>query len=85
VAFFDDPKKAAIALIYYVVYQQLENYVVAPRIMQRTISVPGAITVVAALAGGTLLGILGALVAIPVAAGLLLIYEEVLLPRQHQT
>jgi predicted PurR-regulated permease PerM len=85
VAFFDDPKKAAIALIYYVVYQQLENYVVAPRIMQRTISVPGAITVVAALAGGTLLGILGALLAIPVAAGLLLIYEEVLLPRQHQS
>jgi predicted PurR-regulated permease PerM len=41
--------------------------------------------VIAALAGGTLLGILGALVAIPVAAGLLLIYEEVLLPRQHQT
>jgi len=85
VAFFDDPQKAAIALTYYLVYQQLENYVVAPRIMQRTISVPGAITVVAALAGGTLLGILGALLAIPVAAGLLLIYEEVLLPRQHQT
>ncbi len=85
VAFFDDPKKAAIALVYYVVYQQVENYVVAPKIMQRTISVPGAITVIAALAGGTLLGILGALLAIPVAAGLLLIYEEVLLPRQHQT
>jgi len=85
VAFFDDPKKAAIALIYYVVYQQLENYVVAPRIMQRTISVPGAVTVVAALAGGTLFGIIGALLAIPVAAGMLLIYEEVLLPRQHQT
>ena len=84
VAFFDDPKKAVIALIYYVIYQQLENYVVAPKIMQRTISVPGAVTVIAALAGGTLLGVLGALLAIPVAAGLLLIYEEVLLPRQHQ-
>jgi predicted PurR-regulated permease PerM len=84
VAVFDDPKKAAYALIYYVVYQQIENYFVAPKIMQRTISVPGAVTVVAALAGGTLLGILGALLAIPVAAGLLLIYEEVLLPRQHQ-
>ncbi len=85
VALFDDPQKAVIALIYYVVYQQLENYVVAPRIMQHTISVPGAVTVIAALAGGTLLGVLGALLAIPVAAGLLLIYEEVLLPRQHQT
>jgi predicted PurR-regulated permease PerM len=53
--------------------------------MQRTISVPGAVTVVAALIGATLAGMLGALLAIPVAAGLLLIYEEVLLPRQHQT
>jgi len=85
VAFFDDPKKAAIALVYYVVYQQLENYVVAPKIMQRTISVPGGITVVAALIGGALLGILGALLAIPVAAGLLLLYEEVVVPRQGQT
>ncbi len=84
VALFDDPTKAVIALVYYVAYQQLENYVVAPRIMQRTVSVPGAVTVVAALAGATLLGILGALLAIPVAAGLLLIYEEVLLPRQHR-
>jgi predicted PurR-regulated permease PerM len=83
VAVFDEPKKAVIALIYYVVYQQVENYVVAPRIMQRTVSVPGAVTVVAALAGGTLLGVLGALLAIPVAAGLLLLYEEVLLPRQR--
>lgn len=84
VAFFDEPKKAIIALVYYVVYQQIENYVVAPRIMQRTVSVPGAITIVAALIGGTLLGMLGALLAIPIAAGLLLIYEEVLLPRQRR-
>jgi predicted PurR-regulated permease PerM len=85
VAVFDDPTKALIALVYYVIYQQLENYVVAPRIMQHTVSVPGAVTVIAALAGATLLGVLGALLAIPVAAGLLLIYEEVLIPRQHQT
>jgi predicted PurR-regulated permease PerM len=84
VALFDEPRKALIALIYYIIYQQVENYVVAPRIMQRTVSVPGAVTVVAALAGGTLLGVLGALLAIPVAAGLLLLYEEVLLPRQRQ-
>jgi len=84
VALFDEPKKAVIALVYYVVYQQIENYVVAPRIMQRTVSVPGAVTVVAALAGAALLGILGALLAIPVAAGLLLLYEEVLVPRQRR-
>jgi predicted PurR-regulated permease PerM len=85
VAVFHEPEKAVIALVYYVIYQQVENYVVAPAIMQRTVSVPGAVTVVAALAGGTLLGVLGALLAIPVAAGLLLLYEEVLLPRQRRT
>jgi predicted PurR-regulated permease PerM len=85
VAFFTEPRLAVIAAIYYLVYQQIENYVIAPRIMQRTVSVPGAVTVVAALAGGTLLGVLGALLAIPVAAGLLLLFEEVLVPRQrHQ-
>jgi predicted PurR-regulated permease PerM len=84
VAFFDEPKKALIAIIYFVVYQQLENYAVMPRVMQRTVAVPGAVTVVAALAGGTLAGILGALLAIPTAAGLLLIYDEVLVPRQRQ-
>jgi predicted PurR-regulated permease PerM len=70
---------------YYLVYQQVENYVIVPRVMNRTVAVPGAVTVIAALAGGTLLGILGALIAIPVAAGLLLIYNEVLLPRQELT
>ncbi len=83
VAFFDEPKKALIVIIYFVIYQQLENYAVMPRIMQQTVAVPGALTVVAALAGGTLLGILGALLAIPFAAGALLIYEEVLVPRQR--
>ncbi len=85
VAFFDEPRKAIIAAVYYVIYQQIENYVVSPRIMARTVDVPGAITVVAAMAGGTLLGVLGALLAVPVAAGLLLLYEEVLVPRQERT
>ncbi|YAL84153.1 AI-2E family transporter [Dermacoccaceae bacterium W4C1] len=85
VAFFVDPQKALVVGIYYVIYQQIENYVIVPKIMQRTVSVPGAVTVVAALAGGTLLGVLGALLAIPVAAGLLLLYEEVLVPKQAQS
>ncbi len=84
VALFQSGTAALIVAVYYVIYQQVENYVVSPRIMQRTVSVPGAVTVVAALAGGTLLGVIGALMAIPVAAGLLLLYQEVLLPRQQQ-
>ncbi|KQX70048.1 hypothetical protein ASD06_01000 [Angustibacter sp. Root456] len=85
VALFQSGTAALIVAVYYVIYQQVENYVLSPRIMQRTVAVPGAVTVVAALAGGTLLGIVGALMAIPVAAGLLLLYQEVLLPRQQQT
>ena len=84
VALFGDPTKALIALVYFLVYQQIENYVISPRIMQRTVSVPGAVTIVAAMIGGALLGVLGALLAIPIAAGLLLLYEEVLVPRQAQ-
>lgn len=83
-ALFQDPTLALIVLAYYVIYQQIENYVIVPRIMHRTVSVPGAVTVVAVLAGGTLLGVLGALIAIPVAAGLLLLYEELLVPRQSK-
>jgi predicted PurR-regulated permease PerM len=84
VALFSSVTTAVVAAIYYVIYQQLENYVIAPRVMKRTIAVPGAVTVIAALAGGTLLGVIGALMAIPTAAGLILIYQEVLVPRQEQ-
>lgn len=82
VAVVDDPRKALIVIVYYIVYQQLENYALMPKIMQRTVSVPGALTIVAALVGATLMGMLGALLAIPLAAGLLLLYEEVWVPRQ---
>lgn len=84
VALAYDPTLALVVVIYYVVYQQIENYVIVPRIMARTVSVPGAVTVISVLIGGTLLGVLGALVAIPVAAGILLVYEEVVVPRQSR-
>lgn len=84
VALFSSVTTAVIAAVYYVIYQQVENYVIAPRVMKRTINVPGAVTVIAALAGGTLLGVIGALMAIPTAAGLILIYQEVVVPRQAQ-
>jgi predicted PurR-regulated permease PerM len=50
--------------------------------MTKTVNVPGSLIVVAALAGGSLLGILGSLLAIPMAATLLLIIREVWVPRQ---
>ena len=78
------PITALIAAIYYVIYMQVEAYVLSPRIMNRAVSVPGAVVVIAALAGGSLLGILGALIAIPVAASILLIIKQVVVPRQNE-
>ncbi|MFI7064718.1 AI-2E family transporter [Kribbella sp. NPDC050124] len=64
-------------LAYGIIYQQIENYVIAPRIMRRAVDIPGAVTVIAALLGGALLGVVGALLAIPSAAAILLIIREV--------
>ncbi|MGJ4843374.1 MULTISPECIES: AI-2E family transporter [unclassified Leifsonia] len=78
------PPTAIAAAIYYIIYMQVEAYVLSPRIMNRAVAVPGALVVVAALAGGTLLGILGALIAIPFAAAILLIIKQVVIPRQNE-
>lgn len=71
------------ALIYYLVYLQVEAYLISPRVMKKAVSIPASIVVIAALLGGTLMGVLGALVAIPVAASILLIVREVWMPLQQ--
>ena len=78
------PLTALVAAIYYIVYMQVEAYVLSPRIMNRAVKIPSALVVIAALAGGALGGILGALVAIPVAAAGLLIIKQVVIPRQNE-
>ena len=83
VALFQSWQLGLVVTVYYVIYQQLENYVISPRVMSRSVSVPGAVAMIAALAGATLLGVVGALLAIPVAAGILLIVNEVWMPRQE--
>jgi predicted PurR-regulated permease PerM len=70
-----------IALVAYIVYVQIENYVVTPRIMKKTMSVPGVVTIIAALIGSSLLGLVGGLLAVPVAAAIILILDEVVIPR----
>ena len=80
---FNGSPSVIVVGIYYLVYMQVEAYVLNPRIMAQAVKVPGAIVVIAALAGGTLLGILGALIAIPVAAAILLIINQVVVPRQN--
>jgi predicted PurR-regulated permease PerM len=82
IAFATDVKSGVIAVIFYVAYQQIENYIVYPRVMSRSVEIPGSLTVIAALVGAALLGVVGALLAIPTAAAVLLIVREVWVKRQ---
>jgi predicted PurR-regulated permease PerM len=81
IGFATDPKIGLACLIFYVLYQQFENYVIYPRVMAKSVDIPGSVIVVAALVGAGLLGVLGALLAIPTAAAILLIVREVVVPR----
>jgi predicted PurR-regulated permease PerM len=66
---------------FFVCYRLLEDYLLFPKIIGRVVDVPSVVTVVAILLGGVIFGIIGALVAIPIAAAILLIMQEILLPR----
>jgi predicted PurR-regulated permease PerM len=82
---FVSPTAALIVLVAMLVYMQVEAYVLTPKVMSKAVQVPGSIVLIAALAGGTLAGLPGALVAIPVAAGILLIVKEVVVPWKART
>jgi predicted PurR-regulated permease PerM len=81
VALTVSPSLAIATGIFYVVYRFLEDYLLTPRVMARTVAVPGLVTVLATALGGALLGLVGALVAIPVAAAIILLHEEITAPR----
>jgi predicted PurR-regulated permease PerM len=70
--------------IFAIVYQQFENYVVQPRIQSKAVSIDPFIVVIAALVGGTLLGVLGALLAIPAAATIQICVREYLAFRRER-
>src|SRR3954447_9374223 len=74
--FHDFPTVTVIWVIFAIAYQQFENYVVQPRIQSRAVDLDPFIIVVAALFGGTLLGVVGALIAIPVAAAIQIAVRE---------
>jgi len=76
---------AVATLAFYIAYKLAEDYFIVPRIMGRTVEVPAVVSLVAVLVGGVLLGIVGALVAIPVAAAVRLIINEVTFPRMDRS
>jgi len=85
VAFFVSVPVGLSTIAYFFVYQQIENYWLVPKVMKRTVDVSPLVTIVAALIGAALFGVLGALLAIPVAAGIQLVMAEVLYPRQDES
>ena len=70
--------------VFYVAYRYIEDYFLNPRVIGRTVKVSAGLTIVATLIGAALLGLVGALIAIPAAATLQLILDEVAIPRQNQ-
>ncbi|MEU4777878.1 AI-2E family transporter [Micromonospora sp. NPDC023633] len=82
VGFATDLPVGVACAVFFLIYQQVENYLIYPKIMRRSVSVNEVAALVAALLGVSLLGVVGALIAIPAVAALQLILREVVLPRQ---
>ena len=82
IGFAEDPKIGLACLVFYLIYQQVENYLIYPKVMSSSVDVPGSVTVIAALIGAALLGVIGALLAIPTAAALLMLTREVFIRKQ---
>lgn len=76
------PTVGIVFAIVYFIYMQLEAYFITPRIMNKAVAVPGALVLIGAMIGGALLGLLGALVAVPVTASVLLVIRGVYIPYQ---
>jgi predicted PurR-regulated permease PerM len=74
--FEDFPTTTIIWVIWAIGYQQFENHVIQPQVQKRTVNVQPFITIVAVLFGATLLGVMGALVAIPIAASIQILLRE---------
>ncbi len=66
---------------FYIFYRFFEDYLLTPRVMRHTVQISPGLTIVATLVGVTLFGLIGALVAIPAAAAIRLVLEEVMIPR----
>jgi predicted PurR-regulated permease PerM len=76
VALTVSPMLALFVLLFFFGQQQLENHILVPKIMERQVGVSAAVVIVALLIGGSMLGIIGALLAVPTAAILQVLFEE---------
>jgi predicted PurR-regulated permease PerM len=79
VGFFQSGLTGILILVYFIVYQQVENYVIQPRIMKNAVNLSPAAVVIATLVFGSLGGFAGALLALPAAATIKVVFVEVFL------
>ncbi len=84
IGFANSPGIGIACVIFFICYQQVENYLLYPRIMASSVNVPGVVTVIAVLIGGSLMGVVGAMLAIPTAAAVLLLVREVWHPKVEE-
>ena len=75
---------AAILAIFFLIYQQIENHVLQPLVYGRTVRISPVVVLIAILIGADLAGVLGALIAIPIAGSLQVILREVLTARKER-
>lgn len=85
IAFIHSPVSGLVVLIFMLIYMQVEAYVLTPKVMSKAVHVPGSVVLISALVGATLFGLPGALVAIPISAGIILILKELVMPRKDAT
>ena len=78
------PAASLITVVFHVIYRVFEDYLLNPRVLRRTVDVSPLVTIVAVILGGALLGIVGALVAVPAAAAVQLILTEVVYPARDR-
>lgn len=83
-AFGESPVKALFAMGLVVVIQQLENQIIVPKVMERAVGLNPLISIIAVLVGAKLFGVVGALLAIPVATSLSVMLSELYRYRQEQ-
>ena len=76
IALTDSPLKALLVIILYIVIQQLENNIIVPKVMQKAVGLSPIIIIVTILIGAKLMGIIGAIIAVPIAATIAVLVQE---------
>jgi predicted PurR-regulated permease PerM len=84
-AFTVSKKTALFVILFFLAQQQIENHLLVPKVMERQVGVSAVTVIVALLIGGALLGILGALLAVPTAAIIQVIVQEILDERDRRS